>query len=133
MGAAFRAGLAYFAIVFAAGFALGTLRVTVLVPQLGETSAVALELPLMLAVSWLACRWLLGAFRLPARRAPRAAMGAVGFALLMAAEFGLGLVVGRGPAVQLAGWREPAGALGLAAQVAFGLFPILQAGPGRRS
>lgn len=47
------AGLAYFTLVFAAGFALGTARVLVLLPGVGETTAVLLELPLILTVSWL--------------------------------------------------------------------------------
>lgn len=126
MGNAVRAGIAYFAVVFAAGFALGALRVTALVPRIGETAAVALELPLMLTVSWLACRWLIGAFAVPRTRGARIVMGAVGFMLLIAAEFGLGAVlVGRSIPMQLAAWRELPGALGLAAQVAFGLLPLV--------
>lgn len=41
------AGLAYFAVVFAAGFALGVLRVLFAMPILGETVAVLFELPVM--------------------------------------------------------------------------------------
>ena len=53
---AVRAGLAYFAVVFAIGFALGTLRILMLIPQFGELASVLAALPLMLFTSWLAYR-----------------------------------------------------------------------------
>jgi hypothetical protein len=52
----------------------------------GETSAVLLELPLMIAASWLLCGWALRRLWVPARAADRAVMGAVAFTMLMAAE-----------------------------------------------
>ena len=55
---AIRAGLAYFVVVFAAGFALGTFGVFLLIPHLGETVAVLAELPVVLTISWFVCRWL---------------------------------------------------------------------------
>lgn len=129
MTTALRAGLAYFAAVFAAGFALGTLRVLLLVPRLGEMAAILVELPLMLALSWLASRWLTGRFAVAPQPRPRLAMGAFAFALLLAAELGVSVIAfGRSPAEHLATYREPRALLGLAAQVAFALFPLLQAG-----
>ena len=44
--------LAYVLPVFAAAFALGALRVGLIAPQVGPLLAVALELPLVLALSW---------------------------------------------------------------------------------
>ena len=69
------AGLAYFAVVFAAGFVLGTLRVLVVAPHLGEIAAVVAELPIMLAVSWIICGWLLGRVALRADRPDRSEHG----------------------------------------------------------
>ncbi len=54
-----RAGVLYAALSFAAGFVLGTLRTLFIMPQTGPTMAVAIELPLMLAVSWAVCRYAL--------------------------------------------------------------------------
>ena len=132
MRAALIAGVLYFAIVFAVGFALGALRVTVFVPRLGELWAVALEVPAMLAVSWLASARLVRTRRVPRTAAARLAMGGLALALLLAAEWGLGLALsGRGIREQLAAWLAPAGLLGLAAQLAFALVPLVQARRGR--
>lgn len=44
------------AIVFAAGFGLGTIRVLLLAPYFGELTSVVFEIPLMLLLSSFACR-----------------------------------------------------------------------------
>jgi hypothetical protein len=51
--------VAYFGIVYALGFALGTVRVLAVAPRIGELPAVLLEAPIMLAASWVTCRWAL--------------------------------------------------------------------------
>ncbi|MEX5727030.1 hypothetical protein Ga0609869_000383 [Rhodovulum iodosum] len=123
MGRALKAGLAYFALIFAAGFALGTLRVLVLLPRMGEAVAVALELPVMLGLSWLAAGALIGRFAVPAGAA-RLAMGGAAFGLLMAAEVGVSVfALGRDIAGHFGHWATLPGAAGLAGQVAFGLIP----------
>jgi hypothetical protein len=120
------AGLAYFAIVFAAGFLLGAVRVFWIMPRTGELTAVALELPVMLAVSWVAARALIPWLRVTPKTADRLMMGGVGFALLLVAETALGLWgFGRSFQDQLAAWRSASGLLGIAGQVAFALFPML--------
>jgi ABC-type uncharacterized transport system permease subunit len=122
-----RAGLVYFAVVFAAGVVLGTLRVLVVAPALGEVAAVVLELPLMLAVSWIACGRIVERLRVPPHWRARAAMGAVAFGVLMAAEAGLAILAfGRSPAEHLVSYRDTAARLGLAGQVAFALMPLLR-------
>lgn len=123
---------AYAAAIFAAGFVLGSLRVAVLAPRLGEVVAVLTEVPVMLALSYLAARSAVGRFGVPAVAAVRLAMGALAFALLMAAEVALGLWgFGRSLAEVAAGTASAAGLIGLAGQVGFGLMPlILLAGRG---
>ena len=122
----FLAGAAYFVIVFIAAFALGTLRVLFVVPALGDVGATLIEAPFTLAISWLVCRWLLG--RLGAFSLTQAiGMGAIAFALLMGAEAaGAILLFGRTLSEHIGSYATAAGALGLAGQIAFGVFPIVQ-------
>ena len=54
----FTPAFAYFLIVFGAGFLLGTIRVLLLLPVLGERAAELLEMPFMLIVIVLAARWI---------------------------------------------------------------------------
>jgi hypothetical protein len=125
-----RAGSLYFALVFAAGAVLGTLRVLVLEPALGEAGAVALEVPVMLAIAWIACGFVLARLRVPPRWPVRAGMGAVAFVLLMAAEAALGmLVLGRSPGEHLAAYRAAPALMGLGAQILFALMPLLRRTP----
>jgi len=122
------AGAAYFLILFSAGFMLGALRVLVIAPRLGDVLAVLLELPLMLAASWLVCLSLIRRMAVAADLVSRLLMGLTGFVLLMLAEIALGLFgFGRSLGMQLAALSQPAGLIGLAGQIAFGAIPLLQA------
>lgn len=117
------AAAAYWVMVFALGFALGTARVLWVAPAVGLLAATALELPVMLGASWIASGWLLRRFRL-APGGEALAAGGLAFALLMAAELAVGVgMMGQTPAGWLAGFAEPQAALGLAGQVAFALMP----------
>ncbi len=128
---ALKAGVIYFAAVFALGFALGVLRVVVLLPRLGGILAVLVELPLILAASWWICARILR--RMPMSPAEAATMGAVAFALLMSAEVAVStLLAGRSLAAHLALYAEVPHLLGLAGQLAFAAFPWLQARHVRR-
>lgn len=122
------AGLAYFVVAFAIGFMLGALRTGALTlyPALGRLAAVAIEIPFMLTACWLICGQVVARFSVPAAWPARAALGAVAFALLQGAEMTLGVWMSNiGPAQQFAAFATPAGALGLAAQIAYGVGPLL--------
>ena len=121
MAGALRAGALYFAVIFALGFLLGTVRTLALAPRIGEMGAVLAELPVILAASWFAAGRL--ARQLGPALRPRIAMGGFAFALLMAAETGLAAVLGEAP---FAGLATPAGALGFAGQLFFAAFPALR-------
>jgi hypothetical protein len=122
-----RAAAAYFSMVFAAGFALGTIRTLLLVPRTGELAAVALELPMMLVISWYACGRALRRHPVPEGTASRAATGALAFMFLLVAELILTLTAfGGTPATFAASLVTRPGALGLAGQIAFALFPLFR-------
>jgi len=127
MGRAITAGAAYALIVFVLGFFLGALRVFSIAPAIGATKAVSLEAPLILAVSWFISRWCIN--RLDVRRTVmvRSAMGIVAFALLMTLEFGLSLVLFRRSVEDyVVAFGSLAGEIGLCAQVAFAVLPVIQ-------
>ena len=126
LGTAARAGFVYAAVAFAAGFALGIVRVTTVAPHLGETGAVVAELPLMLILTWFACRSIITRFRVPATLSARAAMGSLALLLLLFAETALAILgLDRTLHEQFMSYRNLPERLGLAAQVLFGLFPLV--------
>lgn len=126
MFAALLAALPYTLVVFAAGAVLGTLRVLWLAPRLGEGAAILVEIPVMLAVSFIVARTVVHRMRVPARLAARLAMGVAAFALLQGAEVALAvLAFGRTLAEHLATIAAPARLPGLAAQVVFAAIPAL--------
>ncbi|TCP43118.1 hypothetical protein [Rhodovulum marinum] len=127
MARALAAGLAYVALVFAAGFALGTLRTLLVAPRVGETIAVILELPVMLALCWLAAGAVIARLALAPTLPARLTMGGVAFALLMGAELGVSILAfGRDLSGHLAHYATGPGALGLAGQLVFAAIPALR-------
>lgn len=115
----------YFAVIFALGFVLGTIRVLSVAPASGTVGAVLVELPVMLAASWAVARAVLPRWPLAGAGA-RLAMGALAFALLMAAEAALAVAgFGIAPGAWARGLASAAGAIGLAGQVGFAVMPVL--------
>ena len=121
-----KAGAVYAAIVFFIGFVLGAIRVLLVVPRLGATAAVILETPIILAASWFVCRWCVDWLKVRRRVGPRALMGIVAFLVLMAAEFALGELVSERSLVEQLGYGSTPGVIGLAAQIAFAVLPVMQ-------
>ena len=122
-----KAGGLYAIIVFAIGFILGTIRVLLVAPRLGKTAAVVAEAPIMLAASWFVCRWCVDRVEVRCTVPARSLMGSVAFLVLMSLEGALGAVFGRSLVDQLAIYGTLAGAIGLAAQLIFATFPVVQA------
>lgn len=120
-----RAALIYFGVVFAAAFLIGVLRVTLVAPKIGALAAVALEVPLILGLSWLVAGRVLARWPLVLRR--RIAMGVLAFVCLMLVEFSMAvLLFGQTPSSYMAAFAQPPGLLGLAGQVGFALIPALR-------
>lgn len=119
-----KAGLAYWGTVFALGFVLGTVRTLWLAPRIGATGAVLLELPVILMASWLAARMFVQRFGI-AGAGQALGMGALAFALLMASEAALALLLGESLWQWLFEMTTLPGALGLAGQMVFGTMPVV--------
>jgi len=127
-----RCGLAYFALVFAAGFALGSVRVPFLVPRLGVRTAELLEMPIMLLVVVLAARFVVRRFALPRSFGVRLSVGALALALLVAAELALVVLLqGQSLAGYIAGRDPVSGSVYLVMLGLFAAMPLIlaRAGP----
>jgi len=81
---------------------------------------------MMLVASWFVCRWWVDRLDVTRTVLARSLTGLVAFLVLMSAEIGLGGVLGRSLIDQLATYESAAGAIGLAAQVVFATFPVIQ-------
>lgn len=84
-----KASLLYFALVFGAGFVLGTIRTLWMVPRFGVRAAELMEMPVMLVVTIVAARWTVRRFVLPAVASVRLAVGSLALLYMLVAEFGL--------------------------------------------
>lgn len=114
--------LAYVLPVFAVAFALGAVRVSLVAPGIEPLLAVALELPLVLALSWHVAGRVL--HRWP--QSPRPGLGLASFLMLMLLELTTALAFGQSVTQFLAAMATPPGALGLAGQIGFGLIPLIR-------
>jgi len=125
MGRALRSGVVYFLAVFAAGFVLGVLRTLFVAPHIGVLAAVAVELPIVLAVAWWVSARLQRGSSLTLCDA--GLMGGTAFVLLMLAEASLSIALfGRTIAEHLSLYADADHRLGLAGQIAFALIPTVQ-------
>jgi len=124
--AALVAASAYFAVVFGAGFVLGTIRTLWAVPRFGPRLAELIEAPIMLVVIVAAARWVVGRYasRFTARR--RLALGATGLALMLLAEFTLVAWLQGKPIREYLAGRDPvSGSVYYVLLVVFAAMPAL--------
>jgi len=122
-----KAGVFYFAVVFGAGFLLGTVRVLIVVPRLGARVAELIELPVMLLVTIVSAKWIVRLLAVNSNSS-RLAMGALALALLLVAEFALVLWL-RGLTIEeyLAGRDPVSGTAYYLMLVLFAVMPLLVA------
>jgi hypothetical protein len=124
MARASHIGLLYFLMVFAAGFALGPIRVLWLEQRVGTRAAELLEMPLMVGVIWLAAGW--AGRRLPATGEQLGA-GLLALSLMLGFELGLVLRLRGLSIAQYLENRDPvAGAAYAASLLFFALAPLLR-------
>lgn len=114
----------YFAAVFAVAFAMGVARVLVVAPRVGPMVAVLVEVPIVLAVSWIIARRLLRGR--PFGDPQRAMIGGIAFALLMASEAALaGLIRDQSISQWAMALATPLGLVGMAGQLGFAAIPFI--------
>jgi len=118
-----KAALVYFALVFAAGFLLGLVRVPLLVPRLGVRFAELLEMPLMLLVIVCSARYVVRRYR-PLHWRSRLLVGVIALSLLAAAELLFAaLLRGQTPAEYVASRDPVSGAVYLGMLLLFAAMP----------
>jgi hypothetical protein len=81
----------YFLLVFGAGFVLGTVRVLVLVPLLGETAAELSEMPLMLGIIAASARWIVRHGLVQDRRSSALVVGFIALGMVLIADLAVGM------------------------------------------
>lgn len=122
------AGMTYFALVFGAGFILGSIRVPLLVPRLGERAAELIEMPFMLVVVLVSARFITKRFSLPAAALPRLGAGFLALGLLVAAEVVLVVALQQRTLGEYVASRDPvSGLVYLAMLVLFAVMPLVLA------
>jgi len=119
-----KAGVIYFAIVFGVGFVLGTIRVFLVVPRIGERAAELIEEPIMFVTVFLAARWLLRKFSLESI-AEQLGAGWMGLGLLLAAEYGLMRAQGLSVSKDIAQRDPVAGTVYLVMLLVFAMMPVV--------
>ncbi len=119
-------------LVFAVGLVFDAIRTLFVMPAVGSLAAVLIELPFILAVSWMACSRVLQHFSAPAEMSHRLAMGAFALALLLVAEVLVSVTIdGRAISEHFALYKTVPTIIGLLAQIMFALFPLIQTIGGR--
>jgi hypothetical protein len=97
----------YFIMVLGTGFALGVIRIPLLVPRLGERFAELLEMPIMLVVIVLAARYVVRRYKLAPDLAVRLQVGFSALGLSVAAELLLATVLQSQSLAQYIASRDP--------------------------
>ena len=128
-----KAGVLYFALVFGAGFVLGTIRTLWIVPRVGTRMAELMETPIMLVITIFAARWTVRRLVVPSTPPARLGMGFVALGLVLVAEFTLVLWL-RGLTIrEYFASRDPvAGTVYYVMLAVFAVMPLLVARRGDR-
>jgi hypothetical protein len=102
-----KASCLYFALVFGAGFLLGSVRVPFLVPRLGARAAELVEMPLMFFVVIVSARFVVKRFGLNLSVGQCLWVGMCALALLIGVELSLALAIQGQSPVQNIAERDP--------------------------
>jgi hypothetical protein len=123
-----KAGATYFALVFGAGFVLGSIRVPILVPRLGERLAELIEMPFMFVVILVSARFVIKRFSLPADVPAGLGAGFLALGMLVAAEISLAVLLQNRTLGEYVASRDPvSGSVYLAMLALFAVMPLILA------
>ena len=123
---ALKYGSIYFALVFSAGFVLGTIRVLALEPRIGAKFAELIEIPIMLAVVYISAKYVVSKIPPVEPKLLYLMMGISALALLLVFEFTLVLgLQGLSLAQYLESRDELAFGAYLISLIIFALMPLL--------
>lgn len=121
-----KSGLTYFALVFAAGFVLGAIRVPFLVPRLGERTAELIEMPVMFVVIVISARFVVRRHGASPSVAALVSTGLIALALLVAAELLLAVVLQGRPLAEYIAAKDPvSGSVYLAMLLLYAAMPLI--------
>jgi hypothetical protein len=119
----------YFVLVFGAGFILGSVRVPLLVPRIGERAAELAEMPLMLAVMVFSAGYLVRSHEDIRSGGAWLVVGVAALTLLVLAELLLAVALaGRGVGEYIASRDPVSGSVYLAMLALYAVMPGLQYG-----
>lgn len=122
-----KAGFLYFFITFFVAFILGVVRVTLVIPVIGELSAVLIEVPLMIFISWKVSAWAMSRYFPNRSLKEYLVLGFIAFSFLMASEYFLAVVIlGQTSADYFLSFQTAHGFIGLLGQIAFAVLPAIQ-------
>jgi hypothetical protein len=120
-----QAALRYFGVVFSVAFVTGTIRQLWVVPRLGTRTAELLELPLIVALSFVTARWILRRHPAASNRF-RLGMGSIALLFMLIAEFGFVLALRGMTIAEYMATRDPvSGPAYYLALLVFGAMPFL--------
>ncbi|MBX3305681.1 MAG: hypothetical protein KF751_06455 [Nitrospira sp.] len=120
-----RVAALYFLLVFEAGFILGTGRVLILVPLIGERIAELVEMPLMLAVIVATARWMVR-HKLDGRQSSALSVGFIAMGFVLLADLAVGIWLRGMSATEVFLNRDPvSGATYYAALLLFAVMPAI--------
>jgi hypothetical protein len=121
-----KAGVLYFALVFVAGFVLGTVRTLWVVPRVGTRKAELMETPIMLVITIVVARRIVLLLAVPAVASARLGMGCIALLFLLVAEFGFMLRLRRLTIREYFASRDPvAGTVYYVMLAVFAAMPLL--------
>jgi hypothetical protein len=125
--ASFYAACLYVLLTYAAGFALGTLRVMIIEPRVGAVYAVVIEAPFILMAMWFSSRRALKKVQPSQRISSYLAVGGMAFVFLHLLEV-LGGMFLRGQSITayFTHYTTPEGLMFFALASVFALMPVMQ-------